>query len=358
MLYNEVLNDLVAKRELKLSGGFNGIPFPYERFRDNITDIEPGSYIGVLGASGVGKSKFTRATFLYHTLDFSAANKYPVKILYFALEDPRKKIYKLMMCHYLYTRQKYSIGLMQLESKGDFTLPTEAIERVKADAEFFSWIDKNVLIVDDCVTPDSIEARCDKLREKIDPNDHVIVIIDNYANLVPDEGKKDWDAVRYFSRNIVRQKFCKEYNWTTIAVLQEDIETEKNRFRSIASGRTNIGSLEPNGSSIGNAKIVVQDLFYAMGIFNPWKYELVKYPNNKGYDIDILRHNFRGINMFKNNEGGDMVSNRIGLFFDKHEVFRQMPTTDDEATLKKIYDKVINDEKEKRAKFGNRGLFN
>jgi hypoxanthine phosphoribosyltransferase len=356
MSYKEVLEDILKKKDRKEGGKFNGIPFPFDRFRDYITDIEPGSYIGILGASGVGKSKLTRNVFLYHPLNFSITNNYPVKILYFALEDPKKKIYKNMICHYLYIRHKYSIPLTKLESKGDYILPQEAIDLIRKDEQFYDWIDKNVLIIDDCVTPDTIEAKCDHLRSRIDKEEHVIVIIDNYANLVPDEGKKDWDAVRYFSRNIVRLKLCKEYNWTVIGVLQEDIETEKNRFRSIAGGRTAIGSIEPNGSSIGNAKIVIQDLFYAIGIFNPWKYELTKYPNNKGYDINILRNNFRGINIFKNNEGD--VGGRLGLFFDRHEIFRQMPRTEDEVTLKKIYDKILEEERERLLKgFVQKGIF-
>jgi KaiC/GvpD/RAD55 family RecA-like ATPase len=355
MLFKQVLADLKEKKRLKLTGAHNGIPFPHERFREYIPDIEPGSYIGVLGASGVGKSKFTRNTFLYHPLNFSMENDYPVKIIYFALEDPKKKIYKNLISHYLCMRHKYTISLTKLESKGEFILPDQAEKLIEQDQEFFEWVDKNVLIIDDCVTPDSIEKACDKLKERIPAGEHVIVIIDNYANLVPDDNKKDWDAVRYFSRNLVRLKFCKEYGWTVIGVLQEDIETEKNRFRSIAGGRTSIGSLEPNGSSIGNAKIVVQDLFYGLGIFNPWKYELLRYPNNKGYDIDILRNNFRGINIFKNNEGD--VGGRLGLFFDKCEVFRQMPMTTDEMMLDKIYKKVMEEEKLRIEKFAQKKLF-
>lgn len=345
MLFNKVLEDILEKKARKESGKHNGIPFPFERFREYIAEIEPGSYIGLLGASGIGKSKLTRNIFLYNALDFSLKYKYPLKIIYFALEDPAKKVYKNLLCHYLYTRHKHSTSLLMLESKSSFTLSAETIELLKKDEEFYQWLDKNVLIIDDCVTPDTIEARCELLKKAIDPEDHVIVIIDNYANLVPDEGKKDWDAVRYFSRNIVRLKFCKEYNWTTVAVLQEDIETEKNRFRSIAAGKTTIGALEPNGSSIGNAKIIIQDLFYALGIFSPHRYDLTSYPNSRGYNVDILRNNFRGLNLFKNNEG---EIGRVGLYFDKHEVFHQLPPTTDEPTLKKIYDKVDEEFKAKQ----------
>lgn len=354
-LYQDVFDDLNHKKTLKENGKSNGVPFPFSRFKDYITDIEPGSYIGILGASGIGKSKFTRNTFVYHPINYSIANNYPIKIIYFALEDTAKKIYKNLFCHYLYEKHQYSISLMKLESKGDYTLPLEALELLRKDADFYHWLDKHMLIVEDCLTPDTIEAKCDELKAKIHPNDHVIMIVDNYANLVPDDGKKDWDAVRYFSRNIVRQKLCKVYNWTVIGVLQEDIETEKNRFRSIAAGKLSIGALEPNGSSIGEAKIIVRDLFYGIGIFSPWKYELLRYPNNKGYDINILRNNFRGINIFKNNESESGV--RLGLYFDKHERFRELPPLSNEPAIQLIYNKIIEEEKMRIVKFGGTKLF-
>lgn len=354
-MYKKVLEDLNDKKDRKESGKSNGIPFPFSRFREFIPDIERGSYIGILGNSGIGKSKLTRYIFLYNVINYALTYNYPVKILYFALEDSSLKIYKNIMCHYLYERHKYSIGLTKLESKGDFTMPSEAQTLLEKDANFYEWIDKNLKIVEDCLTPDSIEAKCDDVFKRIDPKDHVIMITDNYANLVPDQGKQDWDAVRYFSRNVVRQKLCKVYDWTVVGVLQEDQETDKNRFRSIASGKTSIGSLEPNGSSIGNAKIIIQDLYYGIGIFSPWKYELLRYPNSKGYEIDVLRNNFRGINLFKNNEGDSGV--RLGLFFDKHEFFREMPVSSDEKALQLIYKKILDEEKMKIAKFGNVKLF-
>ncbi len=97
-------------------------------------------------------------------------------------------------------------------------------------------------------------------------------------------------------------------------------------------------------------------MYYGIGIFNPWKYELLKYPNNKGYDIDILRNNFRGINMFKNNEADNGIV-RLGLYFDKHENFREMPPVGDEVALDAVYKKVLEDEKIRIGKFGSSKLF-
>lgn len=160
---------------------------------------------------------------VYHVLDYSFANNYPVLILYFALEDQKKKIFKNLMCHYLKKRHNYNISLAKLESKSDFILPESAEKLIIQDSDFYYKINKHLYIMEDCITPNEIEKRCDDIKEKIkDPNTHVIVIVDNYANLVPDAGESDWDAVRRFSRNIVRIKLCKEYNWTAFGILQQD----------------------------------------------------------------------------------------------------------------------------------------
>lgn len=95
--------------------------------------------------------------------------------------------------------------------------------------------------------------------------------------------------------------------------------------------------------------------YYAIGIFNPWKYEVLRYPNNKGYDIDILRNNFRCINIFKNNEGN--TGNRLGLYFDKHECFHQLPPVEDESSLHGVYQKVLDEEKLQKQRFINTKMF-
>lgn len=352
-LFDEVYNDLLTQKQRKLDGKYNGIPFPFPRFREYIPEIEKGSYIGILGASGIGKSKLTRFIAVYNSIDFALKHNYPIKILYFALEDPKKKVFKNIICHYLAKRHNYQISLTQLESKGDFILPKDAQSLIEKDTEFFKSLNKMLYIMDDCVTPGEIEERCDEIKEKLSEETHVIVIIDNYSNLVPPKGMSDWEAVRYFSRNIARLKLCKEYGWSTIAVLQQDLESEKYTFRQVASGRMTAGSIEPTAASIGDSKIVIRDFFYAIGLINPWRYEITHYPNHKGYDINILRNKARFLNIFKSNESEQ--GGRLGLYFGNSEMFSELPRIDNEAELKILYKYVL--EKEK-SRFNQKNLFN
>lgn len=355
-LFDEVFSKLKEQKKRKLSGKSNGIPFPFARWKEYIPDIEKGTYIGILGASGVGKSKLARNMTVYHPLDYSLKTGYPVKIIYFALEDSAKKILLNIIAHYLKIRHNYEVSITILESKGDFVLPDEVEKLIEKDAEFFRTIMKMLYIVEDCITPNEIEKKCEKVRESLKDEDvHVIVIVDNYANLVPDDGKKDWDAVRYFSRNVARIRLAKEFNWSVIAILQQDLDTEKYIFRSVAAGKSSAASIEPTAASIGDNKIVIRDFYYAIGIINPWKYEILRYPNSKGYDIDILRNKVRFLNIFKSNE--EEVGGRLGLYFHRGEVFTELPHLSDENNLHSLYKDVLEIEKNKQLKFGQNKLF-
>lgn len=209
-----------------------------------------------------GKSKLSRNMFVYYPLQFSAETGYKVNILYFTLEDPGKKAHKNMICHYLHTRQNYSISFDMLNSRGEFILPQEALNHIKKDSKFYDDLSKKLFIIENRLSPAEIEKTCDAFKQRVDDDTHVIVLIDNYANLVPERGQDEWDAIRYFSRNIVRQKLCKQYNWTVVGVLQESAEASKDRFKSVAAGKTTAGQLEPNNSSIGDVKVIDKKVNY------------------------------------------------------------------------------------------------
>ncbi len=354
-LHEQVVEEIENKKLAKESGQIIGIPFPFSRLRPDISEIAKGDYIGILSESGQGKSKLSRNMFVYYPLQFSADTGYKVKILYFTLEDPGKKAHKNMLCHYLHTRQKYSIGFDRLNSRGEYILPQEALDLIKKDEAFYRDLSQKLFIIENKLTPREIQETCESFRKKFDDDTHVIVLIDNYANLLSEKGQDEWDAIRYFSRNVVRQILCKQYDWTVIGVLQESAEATKDRFKAVSAGKSTAGQLEPNNSTIGDVKVIIRDFYYAIGLFNPWKYEVLRYPNAKGYDIDVLRNNFRCLNIFKNNEG--TTGARLGIYFDKHECFYEMPPVDDEEALKKIYKNVIEEEKARKLKYAKISMF-
>lgn len=121
-------------------------------------------------------------------------------------------------------------------------------------------------------------------------------------------------------------------------------ESEKNTARN-AGG--NISAVEPNIGSIGKNKVIAQDFHVLWALFNPWRYNILTYPNTKGYNVDILRNKFRSLNLLKNSIGE--MAPRLGLYFDGSKgTFEELPPVNDEQSLQRIYTKVLDEEAKMR----------
>lgn len=352
-LYEEVLREIEEKKNRKEKGLFNGIPWPYPKWRDFIPSIDKGMYLGLLAPSGVGKSRFVRSTFVYDIYEFSKAHDYPVKILYFALEDAKKSVYKKMICHYMWERHQFDLHPSQLDSKY-VGFDSRYLEIMSKDRKFFQEFEEDVYIINSASTPSEIMEACTRVHKVFGATHHIIVIVDNFSNVTKDaHHKTEWEAVRELSRNHIRLKLCKELDMTVIAVLQTDIETDKNTFRNVE--KMPISALEPNTSSIGDIKVIVRDFYLLLGLFYPWKYEIKRYPYHDGYNVEILRNKFRALLMLKNNEGE--MAPRLPLMFDgKKETFTEMPDLKETDTLNSIYAGILSEETKRKEMAARRSL--
>ncbi len=353
-LYEEVLREVEEKKKRKEKGLFNGIPFPYPKWRDYIPSIDKGMYLGLLAPSGVGKSRFVRKTFVYDLYEFSRANDYPIKIIYFALEDAKKAVYKKVMCHYFWERLKLDLSPTQLDSKF-VGLDSRYLDLMRRDSKFFEELERDVLIVNSCSTPSEIVAYCTEVHKRVGHTHHIVVIIDNFSNIMPDpHHETEWKAVRELSRNHIRLNLCKQLEMTVVAVLQTDVDTDKNSYRN--SDKAPISTLEPNTASIGDIKVIVRDFYVLLGLFYPWKYEIKRYPYHDGYNTEILRNNFRSLLMLKNNDGE--MAPRLPLYFDgRREIFSEMPDLKDTEKLNQMYANILSEETKRKELRARKQLF-
>lgn len=346
-LYDIVRADVFKRKQQKEKGVFNGIPWPFKRHRDYIPSIDKGMYYGFLGATGLGKSKLARHLFVYEVFKFSQAEDYPVKVLYFALEDGRIKVYKKFFAHYLWEFHNVKVPLKMLESKFE-PLPDKYMKYIDEDEAFFRIFDDTVHVIDDKTSPKEITDVCERAHAKFGDTHHIITIVDNYSNITEDQHhKSQWEAIREFSRNDVRLNLCKKRDMTVIGILQQDFEQEKHSFR--AAGKAMISTVEPNMGSVGDAKVVCKDMFVILALFSPWKYELMGYmgsANSEGYKIDILRNRFRSLINLKNNDGE--MSPRLPLYFDGlTENFDELPMPTDKDAMDRIYQQILLEERQK-----------
>lgn len=351
-LYTVVTEKIIKAKENREKGLFNGIPFPFKKFSDFIPIIDKGMSIGLLGSTGSGKSKFSRFLGLYYPYMFAKRNNYKIKIFVFALEDDVVKVYKNIICHYLWEVYNIKISLSELDSKGDRILPDFVVDTLKEAEEFFKEFERDVTIVNGVSEPKAIFELLQKhalntgkiipynveidgeQREQLryESEYHTIVIIDNFANI--DEGKEhgtEREAIVDLAKKYIRERLCNFFNFTVIQVLQNDFQSERPTYTT--SGKTIVTKLEPTLASIGEAKTVSRSQHLVLSLFNPSTYELLRYPvlsekdADKAYDIETLGNKFRSLRIIKNNDGDQ--GPRVGLLFDAFsESWEELPNPD------------------------------
>lgn len=351
MLYKRVLDKIKNNRKIKEAGGYIGVPVPFKRMSDYIPSWEKGHSIQVVGATGSGKSRLTRAMFLYHIYEFYKKTGYPVKILYFPLEDSKDKVYNNIICNYLKVQHGIYITLQELNSKGGRSLPAFVEEKLDEAYEYFEDFEKVVNIIDGRHIPSEIYKFCEDyaletgkiLKSKVivegkeidQPyyvanNDvHTFVIIDNMSNLeTSSENPSERDAMTKFAKTYVRERLCNFFNFTVVQVVQTDFATERQQFTK--EGLTIVSKLEPSLASIGEAKTISRSAHIVIGLFDPSRYDLLKFPippksdPTACYDIDILGNRFRSLKILKSNDSD--FNFRIGLLFNAvSETFEELP---------------------------------
>lgn len=338
---DKFLPDIIAKKERKEKGGYNGIPFCFSNYSDYIESIDKGIYYAIASGPGNGKSFLMRYSFIYEPVKFALKTGYKLKILLFILEDSKMLVYKHIYAHFLWENYKIYISKKILDSKTE-PIPQKYIDLLKKNVEFFKVFEDMVYIIDDKTDPDEILDTCQKCYDKFGEEYHYIGIVDNYANIDEGNYKTKYEAVSTFSRKHVRRHLCKKLGFSFLAIIQNDMDSEKFAARNNTG---NISAIEPTLGSFGDIKIITRDIQVIWALFNPWRYGILTYPNAKGYNIDALRNKFRSLIMLKNNL--DEMAPRLGLYFDGSKgIFTELPSIQDEEALQRIYlEELENDRK-------------
>lgn len=349
--FQKVLKDLKNKQQRKTEGLYNGIPLCYERHREYVSSIDKGMFYSILGAAGEGKSRWSRYTFLYQPLKFAMETGYAVKVLYFALEDSKLSIYKKIVTHYLWEVHKIDLPTKVLESKID-PIPEKYMNLLIEDSKFYEMLEESLFIIEDSVTPSEIYNNCVKFYNKYGAENHLIVIIDNSANVLKEEKHfNEHEALEELTRKYIRLDLCKKKEMSVLLVCQSDLDSVKHTSRN--AGKGSLASIEPNMSSLGNNKQMCRSFHVMWALFSPWRYEIAQYPNSDGYNISVLRNRFKSLLLLKNNEGE--MAPRLGLYFNGgRETFEELPVMDNTVELDKIYKQILYEQEQKIARIKGR----
>lgn len=152
------------------------------------------------------------------------------------------------------------------------------------------------------------------------PNQHVIMVIDNINCLVPDKHESGLkESMDNFMYNYARKNIAKHWNWTVVAVQQNVGGAEEQSFTF--KGESIIEKLTPSLNQLGDSKLTQRACHLIYGLFDPSRYGIDEF---MGYDISKLKDSARFLFVLKNNDGKSNIV--VPLFFiGESSYFKEMP---------------------------------
>lgn len=357
-IFSRAVEKLKVRRQRIIDGLINCIPLPFPRLRVWLPGIEKKRYNIVTANQKVGKSKFVDYVFVYESIFYAIQHpeQLRLKILYFTLEMGSEEKFYEFICHLLFRLDNIRISPTDLKStSSDRPVPQRILDLIESEKYQF-YINKFreiVTYIDDIRNPTGINKYIrsfmlergkfhfkktkvknedgeyidvDKIDyyEYDDPDEYVLVILDNYSNLTLESGMNKMQTIEKMSKYaiILRDQF--ELNFTAIqhqAQAQEGIENQK------------LNKLYPSSDGLADCKTTTRDANLVLGLFSPFKYGLREYEQ---YDITKFKNNIRFLMVLEdrdNGAGGQVCP----LFFDGAvSTFTELPPANDSNELNRV----------------------
>lgn len=372
--FEQVFQNIVARRQRALDGKFNCIPFPFPRFRTLLPGIEQSKYIIVTANQKIGKSKFADKMFVYDPIFF--AKEHPelrVKNLYFTLEMSAEEKYNEFLCHLLYRLDGISISPTDLRSTDNqHPVDQSILDLLKTEKyqEYINAFEQSVTYIDDIKNPTGInkfcreyaethghynyveyekvgpngESKTEKMLDPInpyeqdDPDEYRIIIIDNAANLTLESGKNKMETIDKMSKYGITLKKQLKYIFVLIqhqAQAQEGIENFK------------LDKIKPSTDGLADCKTTGRDCNLVIGLYSPYKYGREVF---EGYDITKLKNYCRFMEIIEDRDYG-ANGNICPLFFNGAVAeFCELPLPTNYKEMQMVYNYIDELEHKKRNK--------
>lgn len=371
-LFKETLDKIKHNKANFDDGKPNCIPFKwFPKLRKVLPGIIQGTGWIISAASGVGKTQFTKHSFVFKPIEWVKSHPesgITIKVLYFALEESRHEFMMSMICNRLYHKYGIEIDTLELQSMYETSISDNIFDKVKECEEYFNGLEKHIEIIDTISNPYGIynyvrqysidngthyyyNFKTDKEKnntlshteakkqpdyksdgkgswgyshyEPNNPNEYVIVVLDHASLLSPENGGTLHQAMTDMSATYGRKQITKHYNYIYVQVQQQSAAGEQAEFTKMG-GKVE-EKFKPSLANLGDNKLTARDAHCVIGVFAPARYNI---PTHNGYNIKLMSDNFREISVLKNRIGAGYVED--ALFFDgRVNEFRELPYAKD-----------------------------
>lgn len=297
------------KFNLEVNKKPNCIPFDwFPKLKNVVPGIMKGTNIMVTAGTGVGKTQFTKANFIYEPIKW--IKEHPesgikIKILYFALEESKEEFMLTMISNRLYQKYKISIDVLTLQSMFEEGLPDHIIDKIEECREYFKDMDEYITIIDNVSNPtgvhktvknysinhgthyfynfltDKEKKNCQGVKtleeyndyikkegwayshyEPFDPDTYVLVVVDHFSLLQPERGAETvHQAMTLMSAEYGRKQITKHFKYVFINVQQQAAAGEQAEYTKM--GEKIEDKFKPSLANLADNKLTARDeIFY------------------------------------------------------------------------------------------------
>ena len=375
MGFSKVFKDLIDRKQRAEEGKFNCIPLPFPRYQKLLPGVERGTYLIVTANQKIGKSKFTDYMFVYEPIFFAVDHpNFHFKVIYFTLEMSAQAKYLEFLSHLLYRLDNLIVSPADLRSVDNkYPIKQEILDLLQSEKyqKYIKFYEEHIEYFSDSSNPTGLrkvvrsyadthgkynhvpyEVVNEVTGEKEtkmrldpdnpytpdDPEEYVIIITDNAANISTEKGMSQKEAIEKWSKDCII--FRDQLNYIPILIqhqnqAQEGIENLK------------LDAIIPSSTGLGISKTTANDASMLIGLYNPFKYGKKLY---EGYDLTRLRQYARFMIVIEDRNFGAQASICPLFFNGASSVFTELPMADDTAQMNAVYSYIDTLERKRREK--------
>lgn len=359
--FNTLREEMRRNRQRKIDGKFNCLPFKFKRGRKKFPGFERFKYYLFSANQKVGKSKLVDDLFIYYPTECRKRGiDLRTKVLYFALEENEQLKEKQAS-----SRAVYDIINLRNSPRELFSIncvcPEWLLDKYDNDKDINSIledIENNVTYISDIRNPTGIYKEIKRWLLTLghynyvkgkkpdafgnweeadvidksnpftlnDPELYPIVIIDNFANLTPEQGFDTRQTIEKMS------KYCIEL--ASLGLLMVAVQHQAQNQESLENLK--YSQIIPTVNGLGDAKTTARDAWTTIGLFSPHRFQL---PEHLDYNITKWKDNIRFLYIISDRDGS--VGTVLPLVF-RGDVssFEELPLPQDTANLQKVLDEL------------------
>lgn len=358
----QVRESFIEKKEKVLSGKHVGLPLDksFPKLARFIPVIPPATQIMLTSNSGIGKTHSWIGMVLltlYKLIRTNPDRKFKFRFVIALLEDSKEMLITRLYASILLLEFGIRTDVLELQSMRGKPLPPHIEEKLPEVERYINILLEYCEINDSVTNPTGIykwaraisrnlgEHKTKEMQfsnskgelymqevyshyEPHDPDEQVIMIVDNLNNLTPEVDKdskrllSERETINRWTRQYGRLQITKHWHWSLWNILQQSSDSERPQYDN--RGNLVIEKTKPSLDGLGNSKESQRDHILIFGLWAPVRYGISEYA---GYDIKRLDDAYRSFIILKSNIS---ESNReIPMYFDgAASIFKELPKSE------------------------------